>query len=273
MRSIIIKTKKQLSRAGRPNIKPKEFQQCSKCVPDPAPKYAARPSPPCHAAECPDMVMRGNDGKVYVSKADKKGNYKWVAMTHTNNTRKAPVKNTYFTHDNGGRPFKVVISGKKLDIYEAEYVDFDLSRDYTDYRHYEHRLTVPVRRVLLGDDPENIYKNRPDDVKKWIGNSILAELTPTKYMYIGDSVYEFTTTGPITLFRSPVGNNDVPYSFAMDSKYVYLLIENAKVPRASIDMEQKPFNPYTQYYQFHPYNKGEPLPEQELGKKEIIQRQ
>ena len=41
------------------------------------PKYAGRPSPPYPANQCCGEVMRGNDGNMYVSKADKNGTCRW----------------------------------------------------------------------------------------------------------------------------------------------------------------------------------------------------
>jgi hypothetical protein len=97
------------------------------------------------------------------------------------------VSNVVYTHDNGGRPFRVTISkgGKQVDIAVPRYPDWSkqIPNGYEDAIYYEHRITYPVRRVLLGDDPENLYRSKPDWVKGWRGNSVLAELAPNRYLY------------------------------------------------------------------------------------------
>lgn len=41
-------------------------------------KYNTRPSPPYPANECKGKSMKGNDGKIYVSKSNKNGVHRWV---------------------------------------------------------------------------------------------------------------------------------------------------------------------------------------------------
>jgi len=56
------------------------------CKPSTLKKYSTRNSPPYPAQSCPGLILDGKDGK-YVSKTDKKGNYKWQKITST-----SPVK-------------------------------------------------------------------------------------------------------------------------------------------------------------------------------------
>jgi len=261
-------------------VKEKQIKLCVGCKPTEGQKYQSRPSPSCHAADCSNQMSEGNDGRIYISAPDAKGTYKWQPMTTDTKIKTQGSPKVYFTHDNGGRPFKVIITGRKIDIYEARYPDWDLPDKYQDLIHYEYRRTYqvpPKGKIFIGDDPENIYKSRPDYLKEWLGNSILAELSPGRYLFIGESVFEFRTANGnsgITLFRSPVGNNDVPYPFAMDDEYIYLLIENVRVAKTNIDLNQKPFDPYTQYYGHDPkYNTGRPIPTEKLAKTVVIPRQ
>ncbi len=260
---------------------PSVLSVCSTCTPATADKYKARPSPACHAEDCKDKILEGNDKRIYISKPDSRGVYKWLPLITSEEARfpKTTASNVYYTHDNLGRPFRVTVSkgGKQVDIANCIYPDWkdkSLPAKYEDVRYYEHTHTYKTRRVLLGEDPENIFKERQDWVDMWRGNSILAELAPNRYLYIGDSVFEFPTSGksPITMYRSPVGNNDVPYPFAMDSEYAYLMIEDVKIPISEIDLKQKPFDPYTQYYGFgEPYDTKK-YTTSKLGKKVIIPR-
>ena len=201
-------------------------------------------------------------------------------MTTWDETRHPPITTgktqTYYTHDNGSRPFKVVIRKlgdvREIDIYIARRPEFKLNKkyDYPSYYQFHRTYHIPSgNQIFIGDDPENIYDSRPDQLKEWLGNSILAELSEGRYLFIGESVFEFRTANGksgITLFRSPVGNNDVPYPFAADDEYIYLLIEDARVAKTHIDLEQKPFDPYTQYYWYAPkYNTGEKIVSEKLG--------
>ena len=52
----------------------------SKCVKLETKKYKTRDSPPYSAMDCKGAKLLGNDGKQYISKADKNGIYKWVKI-------------------------------------------------------------------------------------------------------------------------------------------------------------------------------------------------
>lgn len=43
-------------------------------------KYSERPSPPYHANECKNKIMKGNDKKSYISKPNKNGIFKWYPL-------------------------------------------------------------------------------------------------------------------------------------------------------------------------------------------------
>ena len=48
------------------------------------------------------------------------------------------------------------------------------------------------------------------------GNSLLLKNPDGKYVYVGYLIFEFTPLADIVEFVSPVGNNDVPYPYAID---------------------------------------------------------
>ena len=59
------------------------------------------------------------------------------------------------------------------------------------------------------------------------GNSMLLHLEGLKYVFVGENVFSFTAKSPITQYSSPVGNNDVPYPWAMDEQgFRYLMISS-----------------------------------------------
>jgi hypothetical protein len=43
-------------------------------------KYLTRNSPPYHANDCKNKIMKGNDDKMYISKPDKNNIYKWILI-------------------------------------------------------------------------------------------------------------------------------------------------------------------------------------------------
>lgn len=55
----------------------KKSNKTGGCTQQTAKKYMDRPSPPFPANECCDREMLGNDGSMYVSRADKNGRCAW----------------------------------------------------------------------------------------------------------------------------------------------------------------------------------------------------
>ncbi len=128
----------------------------------------------------------------------------------------------YFTHDNGGRPFKVVVEDKSVKV-------FSLVRDSGGLY-----STEPVfanedcKSVWVGKSPlMEMTKFSGGHGEEFDGNSILVETGNNRYTHIGTKILPFSTLAPVQEFVSPVGNNDVPYPHAVDEKgNYYLLIEN-----------------------------------------------
>uniref|UniRef100_A0A6C0C961 Uncharacterized protein n=1 Tax=viral metagenome TaxID=1070528 RepID=A0A6C0C961_9ZZZZ len=66
-----------------------------------------------------------------------------------------------------------------------------------------------------------------------------------EYIYIGSEIFSFNTIDKIIDYVSPVGNNDVPYPYAIDNNgNYYLLIENV-ILKGEIKYE----DPYNYYYE------------------------
>ena len=69
-----------------PTPAPKKTQAVKKtiqsrwCNPQTDKKYVTRPSPPYPANECCGMVLEGNDGLTYESRADKRGVCRWYKV-------------------------------------------------------------------------------------------------------------------------------------------------------------------------------------------------
>ena len=125
---------------------------------------------------------------------------------------------TYFTIDNGGVPFKVVINNEK---------------EVKIYSNYKNELLLELsveneNDIFIGKSLLNEMTALSGSYgSQFNGNSILIKIKEKKYLFIGWKIFTFETNYPIILFLSPVGNNDVPYPYAIDEKgNNYLLIEN-----------------------------------------------
>lgn len=117
-----------------------------------------------------------------------------------------PNKRVFTTHDNGRRPFIVTIDLKRFTV----------------------NVSFNKKVILKNIKPEHVHvgvdETKPNENN--LGNSVLLRLKDNRYMFIGDSIYEFTTHAQIFKFDSPIGNNDVPYPWAIDKMgYVYLFNE------------------------------------------------
>ena len=158
---------------------------------------------------------------------------------------------TYYTHDNGGRPFKVVIDDKKVYVYK--YKKYDEHTNTFLYSEkpikYEKKNHFKCINIFIGKSPKNprtIYSGGYGS--KFTGNSILLQITKNKYVFIGDKIFSFTSKSEIKKFISPVGNNDVPYPYAVDvdGKY-YLMIEDVIIDKIT-NIKKYDNDPYEFYY-------------------------
>lgn len=109
------------------------------------------------------------------------------------------------------------------------------------------------RKYFIGENTEKYKHKLGDDIyvdsRNYKGSCILVETEKNKYIFIGGwEVFEFSTPEPILEFHSIMGNNVVPYPFALTENYVYLLIENVYLKRNFGDIE-----PYRVYYDYRNY--------------------
>jgi hypothetical protein len=144
------------------------------------------------------------------------------------------MERLYKIHDNGGRPFEVAVRGKSVKVYKLK--DDTEPKELFDWT---------VDEVFVGKkSPRGGYDGlKPRQAE---GNSLLVK-KGSKYIYIGSEIYEFTPFEEDTVERyySDIGNNDVPYPYAIGQKYIYLMIENVAVERGLFDLKD---DVYQQYY-------------------------
>tara|TARA_B100002051_G_C16732881_1_gene639375 strand:+ start:1520 stop:2671 length:1152 start_codon:yes stop_codon:yes gene_type:complete len=142
----------------------------------------------------------------------------------------------YFIHDNGGRPFLVVIDNKHVKIFKVpidnKHLDFSEVKNKQNYSQLIKEYKQ-VKQIFIGKSHKSspMAKFSAGFGKKFDGNSILLELSPKKYCYIGSEIYEFSTKDDIQSYDSPVGNNDVPYPLARGDEFFYFMLDAKYVPK------------------------------------------
>lgn len=150
---------------------------------------------------------------------------------------------TYTTHDNGGRPFRVTIDGDTVRVYASEEHDVYFP---------EPSLIVNAKRVFVGRSPlNNMTEYSGGHGPEFDGNTILVQLhLPLTYLFIGNDIFTFHANAEITEYTSPIGNNDVPYPYAKDElDNIYLLTENAVMSGKKNHYEGD--DPYSHYYEVY----------------------
>lgn len=165
---------------------------------------------------------------------------------------------TYLVHDNGGRPYKVVINSRNIKIYirtpesqsesESDENTCDCPSDSELMKLYTTLIYTidSYKYVFVGEDPNQDTEGL--GAKFYLGNSILVKVDDHDYISIGWIISRFRTTDIIEDYVSTVGNNDVPYPYAIGTKYTYLTIENVKIPNKYLAPD---VDPYLQYYDHH----------------------
>lgn len=138
---------------------------------------------------------------------------------------------TYYTHDNGGKPFKVVIEDSEVIIHVYRlWNKKDAYSDEDDDGYYKHACYQSYKplRIMIGESPQNPMTEYSGGYgPEFTGNSILVHEKNHNYVWIGERIIRFTTEVDIEEFVSPVGNNDMPYPWARDVLgNTYLFIEN-----------------------------------------------
>jgi len=132
----------------------------------------------------------------------------------------------------------------------------------------DERFEFIAEQIFIGNSPKSAITEEVDAFgPDYDGNSFLLYLSGLKYVFIGDCIYSFTSYDMIETYISNVGNNDVPYPYAIDkSGNIYLMIENIVLMNGVSRMKQakkndkfkdskdfiyKYLDPYAFYYTDH----------------------
>lgn len=151
----------------------------------------------------------------------------------------------YLILDNYSYSYKVIIGSESVQVHKLEYGDH--SNLLTDYTLGQLVLDTQVSKVFVGKSPlipmtEFSGGHGPE----FDGNTILLQKSEYEYIWIGDKIISFIPYFPIVDYISPVGNNQVPYPWAIDEKgWVYLFVCDVvltNVPKSKLS------NPYDYYW-------------------------
>lgn len=130
----------------------------------------------------------------------------------------------YELYDNGDGYWLAVVNDNNVQVLAKIY-----ENDNYDVYHTKKILDVTGIKVFIGMSSLDPYTkfSGGNDIN---GTSILVQLNQTpEYLYIGNEMYRFKTLDPIIEYVSPVGNNSVPYPFALDKHGRYYLMIEKKI--------------------------------------------
>jgi len=151
---------------------------------------------------------------------------------------------TYMIHDNCGRPF-MVKHNDSSNTNTVTVLKQPRSLDDDNYGKPEsyNILAVEykdVKRVLPGKDTH----------KKYLGNSVLLDLGESRYVFIGQDIYEFTTPNNdyIDTYYSLVGNSDVPYPVAISQNNAYFMMDDVYIPKSKFPENCDWMDGYAYFY-------------------------
>lgn len=155
----------------------------------------------------------------------------------------------YLIHDNGGRPLKCVIDKDTIYVHKQN----DHESDEVVYDKKPSLIFHP-KEIYIGKSPLNKMTEFSGGYgPEFDGNTILLDMGNNEYIFIGSEIWSFDAVDKITKYISPVGNNDVPYPYAIDkSGNIYLIVDNVIIMHRDDIAEQMDQydNPYDYYYDY-----------------------
>lgn len=143
-----------------------------------------------------------------------------------NDSKRSYKGKHYFIHENGGRPFVVFINKNKVDIYKQSK---EKNNEKLDINNYDKLVkSFNVSKIFIGKSPKiEMTEYSGGYGKKYDGNTILLELKNNNYVFINGyyGIENFKLKNDkIVKFYSPLGNNNVPYPFALGEKNYYFFV-------------------------------------------------
>lgn len=136
-------------------------------------------------------------------------------------------KETYRIHNNGWRPFQVVITARNIIILACDAaLDED---DINDDGVYSYSFFISAI-----DEYEGYWNGYDSSENKMHQNTLLIKLSAHEYMHIGPVIYTFKTNNKIVDYISPLGNSDVSYPVAYGTSNIYFMSDFSYVDKKNL---------------------------------------
>ncbi len=174
---------------------------------------------------------------------------------------------SYMILDNGGHPFKVFINNNHLQVFTYN------NEDYDNYNKLVYDTNF--MNVSIGQHPKSEKMYSKNFNNKYDGNSILVEIDNNDYVFIGWNIFKFTSLNKINYYLSVVGNNQVPYPYAIDEcNNIYLMAsEEILMPEKDTFKYIKQIgDPYMFYYKHVPTENYQYVTHQIPNYEELVER-
>lgn len=139
--------------------------------------------------------------------------------------------NLYNIHDNGGVPYIVYVSINKVSVYGMPKMGYVWEENWSP--NFDDNIGYYSELVVQYDNPVNVLVGKDFSNELHDGNTILVQVSPRKYVYIGESIYSFVIADQIDTYFSTIGNSDVPYPVALSKKNAYFMLDKVVLPRTT----------------------------------------
>ena len=254
------------------------------CKNNPKRKYkGTEPSPKglgwCASGEKIGKKRKGKDGNMWIIKKVSNGSKRWMkdSKTKTKTKTETETKNdlykkikeetkgykSYFTHNNGARPYLVYVSKnkKEVKIYKPKNNIKNSNWSSNDKKNKWMYVKLVGKykptRIFIGKDngtsemSDLKRMSKKESIKFSLGNSILLELKD-RYLFIGHIIYSFKTESKdnIEKYYSVIGRNDVPYPVGYSNKNVYFMLDKTYIPYTKIPVLEDKKDPDAYYYYY-----------------------
>jgi len=189
----------------------------NKCVKFDTKKYKTRDSPPYSAMDCKGAKLLGNDGKQYVSKADKNGIYKWVKIAE-NSELTSKIYSYFDGLTNIQHIYKVYPTENKVveEIFKKDAYIGNQKLSKKDYEKLIHNNKIIKTKVY---NYNKIYYSK-NLGSEWHTNAIVIG-KGANYVNLMDKK-KYKISEPIERILFEVDGNWIPFSVIITNKHIYL---------------------------------------------------
>jgi hypothetical protein len=149
----------------------------------------------------------------------------------------------YVIRNNGSESFIAHVYPPTIEVYRQKRVtEYENHYDILDKK----IIDTTYLEIFIGDNQLPDTSAAPKGL--YPGNSILVHVTGHQYLFIGHEIYSFTLADDVIQeYYSPVGNNAVPYPYAIGKHRTYFMLDSVSVPNELLDLDK---DGYAQCYGF-----------------------